>query len=318
MASDLVMWGVFILLAGGLILFDLGFWHRHQPVISPRESLKTSACYLALGLLFGGWIWWSLGPQKGQDYLTAFLVEKSLSLDNIFVISMIFTSLSIPPQHQHRVLFYGLAGVIVLRGIMIGLGAHVVHHWSWVLNLFAAFLIITGLKMLLLKAPPSSLQDHALFRFLKRYIPVTSEVHGQDFVVRQPHPRTGSLQRMATPLLLALIMIETSDVLFAMDSIPAVFSITSDTYIVYTSNIFAVLGLRALYFGLASLIHRFEPLKDALSVLLIFIGAKVLVPGLFDVPPLSSGASLGISVAILGGGMVYAWYKTRDKAASKL
>ncbi len=274
------MWLGFIGLVMALLAFDLGILHRDGHEIEVRESLLLSGFYITLGLAFGGFVWWQLGAQSGVEYLTGFVVEKSLAMDNVFVIAMIFGYLAIPRHLQHRVLFWGILGVIVLRAIMIGFGATLVSQYGWLLYIFAAFLIFTGVRMLLARHDEADLSQNKLLAFMRRRFRVTDQLHGDRFFVRQPDPKTGRVERFMTPLFLALIMIEIADVIFAVDSVPAIFAITTDPYIVYTSNIFAILGLRALYFALAAIIHRFAYLKQALAVLLVFIGSKIFVADL--------------------------------------
>ena len=235
-----------------------------------------------------------------------------MAMDNIFVIAMIFGYFSIPREYQHRVLLFGILGVIVLRGIMIAAGAAVVENYHWVLYLFAAFLVITGIKMLFSSSEPYDVENNPVLKFLRKRLPVTERLQGQKFLVRENNPATGKLKTYVTPLLLALIMIEFADLVFAVDSIPAIFAITTDPFIVYTSNIFAILGLRALYFALAALIHRFAYLKYALSVVLIFIGSKIFIAdmlGLAKIPPL---ISLGVTLAILASGIIGSLWATRN------
>ncbi|MBV9076314.1 MAG: TerC/Alx family metal homeostasis membrane protein, partial [Methylobacteriaceae bacterium] len=269
------MWAGFLLVVLVLMVLDLGILHRRSREIGVRESLVMSAGYIAVALLFGIWVWHSLGSETAVAYVTGFLVEKTLAIDNIFVITLIFSFFAIPRELQHRVLLWGIVGVVVLRAIMIGLGATLVAQFSWVLYFFAAFLIATGVKMLLSKGEPTSLDQNRLVQFLRRRLRVTQELHGDRFVVRQPDPRTGRLAWAITPLFLALLLIEAADLVFAVDSVPAIFAITTDPYVVYTSNIFAVMGLRALYFALAAVLHRFAYLKPALAVVLVFIGSKI-------------------------------------------
>jgi tellurite resistance protein TerC len=232
-------------------------------------------------------------------------------MDNVFVIALIFTYFAIPRAYQHRVLFWGILGVIVLRAVMIGLGATLVAQYSWVLYIFAVFLIFTGVKMMLVGDKEMDISKNPVLLFLKRRMNVTEELEGNNFFVHRPDPKTGKLVRFATPLFLALVLIEIADVIFAVDSVPAVFAITSDPFIVYTSNIFAILGLRALYFALAAIIHRFHYLKYALSVLLIFIGSKIFVADLMGWEKFPAAWSLGITFAILGAGVAYSLWKTR-------
>jgi len=255
-----------------------------------------------------------MGAESAGLYLTAFIVEKTLAMDNVFVIAMIFTYFAIPREYQHRVLFWGILGVIVLRGLMIGFGAALVTQYHWILYFFAAFLIFTGIKMLVTDEAQVDISKNPVLGFLRRRLRVTEALHGNNFFTRLPDPQTGRLATYATPLFLALAMVEIADLIFAVDSIPAVFAITTDTFIVYTSNIFAILGLRALYFALAAIIHRFHYLKYALGVLLVFIGSKVFVADLFGLAKFPASVSLGVTFAILAAGVGWSLWKTRDNA----
>ena len=307
------MWLAFVTAVIALLALDLGVLHKKSKEIGIRESLLMSGFYMTLGILFAGFVWSQFGQQASLEYLTGFVIEKSLAMDNIFVIAMIFGYFSIPRQYQHRVLLYGILGVIVLRGIMIAAGAAVVENYGWVLYLFAAFLIITGIKMLFSSSEPYDVESNPVLKVLRQRLPVTDRMHGERFLVREPDPKTGKLKTYLTPLMLALILIEFADLVFAVDSIPAIFAITTDPFIVYTSNIFAILGLRALYFALAALIHRFAYLKYALSVVLIFIGSKIFVAdmlGLTKIPPV---VSLGVTLAILAAGIIGSLWATRAK-----
>ncbi len=299
------MWLTFLGIVLTLLAADLGLFHTKAKEIGVAESLRLSALYIALGLSFAAFVGHQMGGAAATAYLTAFVVEKSLSLDNVFVIALIFSSLAIPRALQHRVLFWGILGVIVLRGLMIGLGAALVAEYHWVLYLFAAFLIVTGIKMLW------STENHdpaanPLVRFLKSRMPLTETLDGERFFTR----RNGAL--MATPLFLALIMVETADLIFAVDSVPAVFAITADPFLVYTSNIFAILGLRALYFALSAILHRFAYLKYALAALLVFIGSKLFIADALDWEKFPAALSLGVTAAILGTGIAVSLWKTRE------
>ncbi|NDW33429.1 TerC family protein [Salipiger sp. PrR007] len=312
LGQPLWMWLTFLSIMLALLVFDLGVLNRDDHVIGVAESLETSALYISLGLAFGGFVWWQLGTKPAAQYLTAFVVEKTLALDNIFVIALIFGFFAIPAAYQHRVLFWGILGVIVLRGIMIGLGATLVEQYHWVLYLFAGFLFLTGIKMLWTgDTEEHDLASNPVVRFLKRRLRVTDEIHRHGFTVKQTDPVTGRTLRYATPLLLALIVIEIADLVFAVDSVPAVFTITTDPYIVYTSNIFAILGLRALYFALSAILRRFAYLKYALSVLLVFIGSKIFIADLMGWEKFPPVWSLGITFAILSAGVAYSLWKTR-------
>ncbi len=309
------MWLAFMTVVTALLALDLGVLHRDQHEIGVRESLLLSGMYIAIALLFGGWVWWELGRQSGIEYLTGFAVEKSLAMDNVFVIAMIFGYFAIPRALQHRVLFWGILGVIVLRALMIGAGAALVSQFGWVLYVFAAFLVLTGIKMFFAGEGHGDVGDNPMVRWMRRRLRVTDALHDQKFFVRQPDAR-GRMVWWATPMFLALVMIEIADVIFAVDSVPAIFAITTDPYIVYTSNIFAILGLRALYFALAAVIHRFAYLKQALAVLLVFIGGKVFVADLTGLGKIPPEWSLAITALILAGGVVWSLWKTRGEAAA--
>lgn len=309
------MWLAFMAIVGVLLTLDLGVLHKGQAEIGVRESLMLSAMYIAIGLAFGGWVWWSMGGDRGLEYLTGFAIEKSLAMDNVFVIAMIFGYFAIPRALQHRVLFWGILGVIVLRAVMIGAGAALVSQFGWVLYIFAVFLILTGVKMFFAGPGHSDPGDNPMIQWLKKRLRVTDRLHGQRFFVRQPDDQ-GRMALWATPMFLALVMIEVADVIFAVDSVPAIFAITTDPFIVYTSNIFAILGLRALYFALAAVIHRFAYLKQALAVLLVFIGSKIFVADLLGWTKFPAEWSLSITGLILTAGVVWSLWKTRPGKAA--
>ena len=314
LGTPLWLWFSFFGIVVALLAFDLGILHKGDQEIGVAESLKLSALYITLGVSFGGFIWWQFGSQSAAEYMTAFVVEKTLALDNVFVIALIFGYFAIPRQYQHRVLFWGILGVIVLRGVMIGVGATLVAQYSWILYIFAAFLIFTGIKMLLMDDKEMDLNANPVLKFMRKRFRVTEALHGNNFFVNQLDTKTGRIQRYMTPLFLALILIEIADLVFAVDSVPAVFAITTDPYIVYTSNIFAILGLRALYFALAAVLHRFHYLKYALAILLVFIGSKVFVAELMGWEKFPASWSLGITFAILTVGVVYSLWKSKDTA----
>ncbi|AEP10515.1 TerC family protein [Micavibrio aeruginosavorus] len=305
------LWLLFMGIVVTLLVVDLGILHKDNHVIGVKESLWMSAGYITIALIFGGWVWWEMGRESGMNYLTGFFVEKTLALDNIFVISLIFTYFAVPQIYQHRVLFWGILGVIVLRGIMIGFGTALVSEFSWILYVFGAFLILTGIKMMFSGDEKKDMGDSKIIKFLRRHMRVTDEIHGQKFFIKKEDPKTGRYVRYATPLFLALLMVEFVDIIFAVDSVPAIFAITTDPYIVYTSNIFAILGLRALYFALAAMMHRFVYLKYALSVVLIFIGGKIFWNQL--VGKMDPGLSLGITLTILASGIIFSLLKTRKE-----
>ena len=302
MGKPLWLWLVFFTIVIVLLALDLGILHRKEREIGVRESLWLSAGYIGIACAFGTWVWWQLGGEAGMNFFTGFAVEKSLSLDNVFVISLIFTYFAIPRLYQHRVLFWGILGVIVLRAIMIGLGAALVSEFHWVLYIFGAFLVFTGIKMLFVSGDGHDIGENPMLRFLRRHMRVTPELHGKNFLVRLPDPKTGKIRLWATPLFLTLMLVEFADLIFAVDSVPAIFAITTDPFIVYTSNIFAILGLRALYFALAAMVDRFQYLKYALSLVLIFIGGKIFWAQFFGKVP--AGLSLGVTFGLLALGVV--------------
>ena len=271
------MWGTFFAVFLAVLVFDITIMNRHDHVVKVRESLKLSAIYLIVAFLFGGWIYWVEGADNGGLFVTGYLVEQSLSMDNIFVISLVLHYFAVPRPYQHRVLFWGIFGVIVLRALMIGLGVAVISHFSWVLLFFAAFLVFTGAKMLLMDDDEEhNIGDNGVVKFFEKRMRVTSEMHGHNFTVKQKDKKTGKMVRYFTPLMIALCVVEVVDIVFAVDSIPAILAITQDTFLVYTSNLFAIMGLRALYFTLSAMLDRFQYLKYALSLVLVFIGMKVL------------------------------------------
>jgi tellurite resistance protein TerC len=316
LGKPLWMWLAFLAAVTLLVALDLGLLNRGAREIGVRRSLALSAFYILLGLGFGGWVWSALGEEAGLAYVTGFVIEKSLAMDNVFVIATIFAYFAIPRRHQHRVLFWGVIGVVILRALMIGAGAALVERFEWVLYLFAAFLVATGIKMWLSAEKEYDLASSPVLAFARRRLRVTGALHGERFFVREADPGTGRLRWAMTPLFLALLMVELADLVFAVDSVPAIFAITTDPFIVYTSNVFAILGLRALYFALAAMVERFRYLKYALAALLVFIGSKIFVAdalGLAKIPP---PVSLGVTAAILGAGIAWSLWKTRPGGAA--
>ncbi|KPH04537.1 TerC family protein (plasmid) [Rhizobium acidisoli] len=313
LGKPLWMWAGFLGLVIAILSFDLGILHKENKEIGVGESIKLSVLYISLGLAFGGWVWWYLGAESGLAYMTGFVVEKTLALDNVFVIALIFSFFAVPRLYQHRVLFWGILGVIILRAIMIGVGATLVAEFSWLLYVFAAFLIVTGIKMLVMKDAEPDVSKNPLVRFMRNRFNVTDSHHDERFFVKQAHPQTGKMVWFITPLFMALVLIEVADLIFAVDSVPAIFAITTDPFIVYTSNIFAILGLRALYFALAAMIHRFKYLKPALAIVLVFIGSKIFVADMLGLEKFPAALSLGVTFAIIASGVVWSLLKTRAK-----
>ena len=304
-------WAIFFAVVPILLAIDLKLFNKGgDNVIGFRKSLILSAWYIAAGLAFGLLVWFHYGPDRAMNYYTAYVIEKSLSLDNLFVMSVIFSAFAIPREYQHRVLVWGVIGVIILRGIMIGMGATLVHYFDWTLFIFAGILVFTGIKMLFMEdEDPDEFENKPLTVFLKKHLPFTSEVHGNKFMIKGE--KDGKAVMLFTPLFLALIVIEISDVIFAVDSIPAALSVTTDTFVVYTSNIFAVLGLRALFFAVENVIARFELMKYALSLVLVFIGGKVFYNAFFG--HISPSVSLSITLGVLICGVVFSLFMTKGE-----
>jgi tellurite resistance protein TerC len=306
------LWFAFLGIVAVLLAFDLGVLNRRDRELGIAESLRLSVFYIAVALAFGGWVWWSMGAVSGMEYLTGYAIEKALSIDNVFVISLIFGYFAIPARYQYRALLWGILAVLVLRGAMIGVGAALVERYEWVLYFFGAFLIGTGIKMLVVGEGEHDVSKNRLVRLLSRRLRMTAELHGSRFFIRQADPRSGKLVLFATPLFLALVVINFADLVFAVDSVPAIFAITTDTYIVFTANIMAILGLRALYFALAAMVHRFEYLKYALAIVLVFIGAKIFWNQIFG--KLDPAISLGVTLSIIAAGVLVSLWKTRRSA----
>ncbi len=299
------MWIIFGLLIFTLLFLDLFIFHKKAEEPQIADTLKMSIYYILIALLFGLFIIYEKGTSAGMLYYTGYLVEKSLSMDNIFVISLVFTSLGIPTKYQHRVLFWGILGAIVMRAVMIMIGAKLVSDFHWLLYVFSFFLLYTGIKMVISSEEDTPLMETKIFKFIKRTFKITRRLHGEHFILRR-----GSII-LITPLLFALIVIELMDVIFAVDSIPAIFLITQDVYLVYTSNIFAILGLRALYFLLAAAVNRFTYLKPALAIILIFIGSKIFLP--YIGINIEAWQSLVITFSIIAGGIVLSLKKTSSE-----
>ncbi len=305
------LWVGFLVLILGLLALDLGVMHRRPHVIRTREALMWTVFWIFLGLLFNVAVyfiyehhWLGIGtairePLSGKDaalkYFTGYVVEKSLSLDNIFVFALIFNYFGVPPIYQHRVLFWGILGALILRGIMIALGVALIQRFSWIIYVFGALLILTAVKMLMTREDKLEPDRNPLVRLARRFYPVTSDFEGQKFFTRVDGARA------ITPLFLVLLVVESSDVMFAVDSIPAIFAITTDPFIVFTSNVFAILGLRALYFALASILDRFRYLKVSLMLVLVYVGVKMILSGHYHIP---TGISLAVIAGVLTTGIV--------------
>ena len=310
--SEEMMWVFFGIAVIVLLALDLFWFNRKNEVPSFAHTLWVCVAYIGAGLLFGIFVWYEKGGDAAMDYYTGFLIEKSLSMDNIFVMSIIFTCVGVPRIYQHRVLFWGILGAVVMRALMISVGAAIISEFHWVLYIFSVFLIYTGAKMLNHgkedeeEDKEENIKNSKIYKMVEKYFPVTHEVDGAHFIT------TKNGKKYITPLLFALIMIELMDVVFAIDSIPAIFGITQDVFIVYTSNIFAILGLRALYFLLEAAVNRFVYLKSALAIVLIFIGVKILLP-IFGIH-LQSWHSLTVTFGLLIGSIFLSLAKEKKKA----
>jgi tellurite resistance protein TerC len=310
------MWFIFISVVLFLLVLDLGVFHRNSREIEVKESILMSSFYIGTGLLFGGWVWWTLGSSKAIEYFTGFVVEKTLAMDNIFVIAMIFAYFKIPRLYQHRVLFWGILGVILLRGIIISFGVALVHNFEWVLYIFSLFLVFTGVKMLIGNQHKQEISENFILNLMQKNFRITDRLYGHHFFIRKKIDKFSKPVWHITPLFVALIMIEIADVIFAVDSIPAIFAITTDPYIVYTSNIFAIIGLRALYFALAAMLNKFIYLEYALSIVLIFIGTKIFVVDIFNLEKFPPMLALTITLGILGIGILLSLIKNKQKINS--
>lgn len=302
-------WFVFFTIITALIVLDLGIFNKKDEIISPQKSVKLTIAYLIIGLVFGIYIYFDLGKESAAEYYTGFLIEKTLSLDNIFLISVIFSALSIPQKYQHKVLLLGIIGVIILRGILIYIGAKVVEEFEWIMYIFAIILIVTGIKMLILGNKPFNIKESKLLLFLQKFLPLTNNIHGNKFYIYENDSQKTKI--VFTPLFLSLVMIELCDLIFAIDSIPAIFSITTNSFVIYTSNVFAILGLRALYFAIIYLVDRFKYLKTSLSFILIFIGSKTFLKDILDIEKFPPVFSLSITIFILLAGVVFSILKNK-------
>lgn len=303
MNVELWMWFAVLGLILVMLAIDL-FAHRKAHEISVKEAAGWSVFWVSLGTAFGGLIWWYFGAEFAQQYFAGFLIEKSLAVDNVFIWAIIFTSFAVPKKYQHRVLFLGVLGALVFRGIFIGAGAAILEAFAWVLYIFAAFLIFTGVQMLRKADDHVSPSDSKFYKWFSKAVKSTPEYHGQKLTVVQ------NGVRLATPLLMVLVLIEFTDIIFAVDSIPAIFAVTSEPFLVFTANAFAILGLRAMYFLLADIMHRFVYLKFGLALVLIWVGLKM---GLHDFVKIPTTVSLLVIVMILAGSIFASFQVTKDE-----
>ncbi len=288
------VWVAFHIVVLVILAIDLGVFHRQAHEVSAREAAGWVVTWVSLALLFNLGIAHFLGGQAALEFLTGYLIEQALSVDNIFVFVLIFSYFSVPKRYQHRILFWGILGALVLRGTMIAAGSFLIDRFDWILYIFGAFLVFTGVRMAFAGEEGIEVEANPVIRLLRRVMPVTKRYYGQRFVVRAPV--RGRRRWIATPMLVVLVMVETTDLVFAVDSIPAIFAITTDPFLVYTSNVCAILGLRSLYFLLATIIGQFRFLQFGLSVVLVFVGVKMLIADWYHVP---IGLSLGIVAGVL-------------------
>jgi tellurite resistance protein TerC len=285
-------WLAFSAIIAFMLILDLGVFHKKSHKVSIKESLAWTAVWIALAMLFNAWIYYSLGQQKGLEFLTGYVIEKSLSIDNIFVISLIFTYFNVPAQYQHRVLFWGVLGALFFRIIFVFAGVALIQKFSWMIYVFGGFLVITGLKMLREEEKTLEIEGNPMIKFVKRFFKISPQFDGEKFVTKV------NGVKQFTPLFLVLIMIETTDIIFAVDSIPAILAITPDPYIVFTSNVFAILGLRSLYFALNGIMEMFEYINYALAGILVFVGIKMIISPWFHFPTIVSvGVIFGFIIA---------------------
>ena len=290
MATNIWFWVGFIAFVLAMLALDLGVFHRKAHAVRPKEAGVWVAVWVSMALLFAAGLWYFESSQIALTFLTGYVIEESLSVDNLFVMVVIFNYFGVPAASQHRVLFYGILGALIMRGLFIGLGTLLLAKFEWILYVFGAMLVITGVRMMFKQDEEFEGEQNKIVRLVRRYIPLTREYHGNSFFVHLDG------RRIATPLLLVLILVEFTDLIFAVDSIPAIFGITTDPFIVFTSNIFAILGLRSMYFLLASVVERFYLLKYGLAIILTFIGVKMLIEKYFHIDIL---VSLGIVIATL-------------------
>jgi tellurite resistance protein TerC len=289
------MWVGFNVFVLAMLAVDLLIFHRKSHEVSMKEASAWTVVWISLAMVFNAGIYSYFGPEVGLQFLTGYLIEKALSVDNIFVFVLIFAYFKVPPQYQHRVLFWGILGALVMRGSMVGLGALLIKQFHWIIYVFGAFLVITGIRMATQKEHDIEPESNPVIRLIRKVWPVTNRYHGDKFFIREEVDGKG-LRTVATPLFVVLVMVETTDLIFAVDSVPAIFAITEDPFIVYTSNVFAILGLRSLYFLLAGVIHKFHFLQIGLSLVLIFVGTKMLMTDYYKIPV---GISLGVIALIL-------------------
>ena len=294
--NNLLLWIGFNVFVLGMLALDLGVFHRKAHVVTVKESIAWTVVWVVLAMLFNLGIAHYMGDAKGLEFFTGYVIEKSLSVDNVFVFALLFSYFAVPPLHQHKVLFWGILGALIMRAIMIFLGAALIERFAWIIYVFGAFLILTGIKMIVKREEEIHPERNPLVRWFKKLMPVTNDYRDDKFFVRE------NGVRMATPLFVVLLLVEFSDLIFAVDSIPAIFAVTKDPFIVYTSNVFAILGLRSLYFALAGVMDKFHYLKVGLGVVLSFVGVKMMLG--HTAWKIDTHVSLGVIVAVLSASII--------------
>ncbi len=292
-----------------MLALDLGVFHRQAHVVSLKESLTWTGVWIALALLFNAGVWHFAGSQKALEFFTGYVIEKSLSVDNLFVFALLFSYFAVPPVYQHKVLFWGILGALVMRAVIIALGAVLITKFAWIIYVFGGFLILTGIKMIVKREEEFHPDRNPVVRWFRKLVPVTPDYRGDKFFVRE------NGVRMATPLFVVLLLVEITDLIFAVDSIPAIFAVTKDPFIVYTSNVFAILGLRSLYFALAGVMDKFHYLKIGLGVVLTFVGVKMILA--HTAWKIDTLVSLGVIVLILTTSVVWSLLKPKKTALPK-
>ena len=305
--ASIWVWVAFNAFVLGMLALDLGVFHRKAHAVSLRESLTWTGVWIVLALLFNTGVWHYYGSQKALEFFTGYVIEKSLSVDNVFVFALLFSYFAVPPLYQHKVLFWGILGALVMRAILIALGAALIAKFAWITYVFGGFLILTGLKMIVKRDEGIHPERNPGVRWFKKVMPVTPDYRGDRFFVREHGIR------LATPLFVVLLLVEFSDLIFAVDSIPAILAVTQDPFVVYTSNVFAVLGLRSLYFALAGVMDKFHYLKIGLGAVLVFVGVKMIIA--HTAWKIDTLASLGVIMLILSTSVAWSLLKPRTVAA---
>lgn len=306
MIDSIWLWVGFNVFVLGMLALDLGVFHRKAHVVSLKESLTWTFVWISLAMVFNAGVWHYAGSTKALEFFTGYLIEKSLSVDNVFVFALLFSYFAVPQLYQHKVLFWGILGALIMRAIMIVAGAALITKFAWIIYVFGGFLILTGIKMVVKREEEIHPERNPVVKWFKRLIPVTPDYRGDRFFVRE------NGVRMATPLFVVLLLVELSDLIFAVDSIPAIFAVTTDPFIVYTSNVFAILGLRSLYFALAGVMDKFHYLKIGLGVVLTFVGVKMILA--HTAWKIDTLVSLGVIVVILTVSVVWSLLKPKKAA----